>query len=201
MASSSPSRFSTVAVFSTSVIAAATVSGYVAYFNGNTYQAGTHEVTTASGATVTAGGGAFQATNLGNAACRKSTNGLYYDCYQETFATATGGCVSGGCSTRSYNVASITKPFTGSGTIQRVQYDCRTNGISRATTIGTVSATTASGNDLINRVAVNSGATTVTNDSGTTVWGNVKPIIKVSTPGSIQTNQCILRVWSNGNYQ
>lgn len=57
MASNSPSRNKTVAVFSASVVAAATVSGLVAYFNGDTYQAGTHEATTLSGATVTAGGG------------------------------------------------------------------------------------------------------------------------------------------------
>lgn len=87
MPSSNPSRASTAKVFSATVVAAASVVGLVAYFNGDTYQAGTHEATTISGATVTAGGGlqsinasggrysTLEADTVSGATIR-STNGL-----------------------------------------------------------------------------------------------------------------------------
>lgn len=200
MASAQNTRLSTLVV-SAAAIAASVVGSYQLYISGNTYVTGTANAVASSGGTLTYGGGIASNTNLGTASCTLSSDGTYVNCYQSVVATATGGCLAAGCTSRSYNVASITKPYTGSGTIRHAEFNCRKSGISRAYTIGTVAATTASGNDIANRVTVNSGSTTLTNNSGSQVWGNVKPILKVSTSASIQSNQCMLRVWSSGNYQ
>lgn len=199
MPSNSPSRNSTVAVFSASVLAAATVSGFVAYFNGDTYQVGTQEVTTASGSTVTAGGGRFQATNLAEAKCLKDDNGRYYDCYQEAPFTATGGCVAGGCGTKSYNVASITKPFTGSGVIRNTQVTCDNVGLSTAISVGQVAATTSSGVGIFRKVTISSGSLLGTN-SGNVIWNETTPIIKVSASANVNSDKCLLAVWSDEMY-
>lgn len=102
MASSNPSRAATVAVFSATVVAVATVASYVAYFNGDTYTNGTAAATTMSGTTVKANGGAF---TLGTSGLRGS-NQLEVDSVSGTTIRArtfTGG------------ILSINKTTTGSG--------------------------------------------------------------------------------------
>lgn len=175
------------------------VTGYQVYINGDSKQVGnTYIVGTTSGTTVAAGGGRFQATNLADAACLKSTNGNYYDCYQEVAFTNTGGCVAGGCNTRSYNVASITKPYAGSGTVREVQTACGTQGaVATNVSVGFVSATTASASTVLSRRTTGSGAIQK-NGSGSFVWGNALPILKVSAAAKVGTNNCYLKVWSSG---
>jgi hypothetical protein len=199
MTSSNPSRASSVKVFSASVIAAASVSGLVAYFNGDTYQSGTQEVTTASGSSVTAGGGRYIATNLADAACRKDINGRYYDCYQSITLTNTGGCVAGGCSTRSYNVASLTKPFAGTGVIRRVDVTCDNQPVNTTTTVGQVTATTASGNGIWIRRSILSGATLVYG-TGSQQWLETTPILKLSAGARVGVSQCLFSVTSDEAY-
>ena len=201
MSSSNPSRASTVKVFSASVLAAATVAGFVAYFNGDTYQAGTQEVTTASGSTVTAGGGTFQATNLANAACRKDTLGRYYDCYQVAQLTNTGACV-GPCSDKSYHVASITKPFTGSGTIRRIEVSCDHVGVSSTLYASQVAtSSTASGNNILTKKTIGSGASIVSS-TGSNVWAEATPDLRVfaGTRLGVNSSKCIVSVVSDEMY-
>lgn len=182
-------------------------SGYVGLDEGSREVRGT-----ASGVSLTAGGGTFQATNLADAACRKSTNGRYYDCYQEAVFTNTGGCVAGGCSTRSYNVASITKPFSGTGVIKRTDVTCGDDqGVATAITVGTVSATTSSGSNVLFRKNIGSGATisTITGNtasalmaySGAIVWTELNNKLKVSASAKVGAHQqCIIGVWSDQVY-
>lgn len=186
-----------------SVVAALIAGGYVAYNNGNTYTAGTQNATTTSGATVTAGGGTFKATNLGNAACRKSTNGRYYDCHQEVTLSNTGACVAAGCGTKSYHVASITKPFTtGSGVIKRVEVNCDNPGISSTLYAAQVAtASVLSGTNVLAKKTIGSG-TLVVFSTGGLLWSELTPDLRVfaGTRLGVGSSQCMLSVDSNEMY-
>lgn len=204
MPSNSPSRHSTVAVFSATVVAAATIgSGFVAYFNGNTYQAGTQEVTTASGSTVTAGGGAFQATNLAGAACLKDTSGRYRDCYQKSTLTNTGACVAGGCATKAYVVASIPKPFTGTGVIKNVDVTCDGQGRSGRIWInqGATATAATSGSSLLNLAGptISSGSSIVFS-TGSTRWSELTPFLNLYAGVDVDVSGCLFSVTSDEVY-
>lgn len=200
MPSNSPSRNKTVAVFSASVLAAATVSGFVAYFNGDTYQVGTQEVTTASGSTVTAGGGTFRATNLSDAACRKDTSGRYYDCYQKVVLTNSGGCVAAGCGSKSYNPGAITKPYTGSGVIRTVTVSCDGQPVATTLSVGQVSALTASSSSVWLRKGVASGSLLI-NSTGAHLWSETTPYIKASAAVALGAGtNCLMTVVSDEMY-
>ncbi len=188
MASNTPSLFKSVAVFSATVLSASTVAGYVAYFNGNTYTVGTAAATSYSGSTLTGGGGTFIATNSADAACRKNTvTGKYYDCHQEAVFTNTGASTGA----KYYNVASITKPFTGSGITKMVQVACgRTQTVSARISVDQLANTTTSGTAILNHKLIGSGTYVLSTsvgatNSGSSVWGNATPNIKVSASAAV----------------
>lgn len=197
MASSQTSWFKSAVQFGTTAVASATIAalGVVAYIGGDTYQSGTAEITTASGVTVTAGGGRFQVTNLADAACRKDTSGRYYDCYQTATFTNTGASVG----THYYNVASITKPYTGSGIIKLVQVSCDLQPVSTVVSIDQLASTTGCGTTLINKRTIGSG-TVIAFSTGSTVWAENKPYVKVSARARVGATQCLLTVISDEAY-
>ncbi len=187
-------RFSSAIQVGTSVLVAL-AAGVVLYNEGDVRTTGTDNAFTQSGSTVAAGGGRLQLANLGNAACERSPSGRYFNCYQETTLTDTGGCVAAGCGSRSYNPASITKPYTGSGLINSVSLTCGPSTVSTNVSAGQVSASTASGFGVWTRKFLGSGAIAAY-QTGSQVWAKATPIIKLSTPARVGTSTCIFAVKS-----
>lgn len=212
MPSAKPSWLKNVVLVGTTAVAVSTFSdlNIVQYITGNSYQAGTSEITTASGVTVTAGGGQFIATQLNGAPCRQDpVSGRKYDCVQHAVFAATGGCVAQGCGTRSYNPASITKPYTGSGVIKRVEVSCDRSMVSTYIDVDQLAATTSSGHAIMQDRLIGSGALVAkdgfgsdlfTIASGSLLWKETTPILKVSAGDNVKASQCLFSVWSDEMY-
>lgn len=143
----------------------------------------------------------FDSTNS-QAACTKYGN-RYIDCYQQVTFTNTGACVAGGCGTKSYHVASITKPYSGSGVIKRIEATCGDNPGISSTLYGAqvATASTASGNNLITKKTIGSGAVVVYS-TGSVVWAETTPDIRLYAGTRIGTGnaECLLSVWSDEVY-
>lgn len=160
MPSSNPSRASTVKVFSATVVAVATVAGFVAYFNGDTYTNGTQEATTVSGATVTAGGG----TQTFNA------NGARFSTLEAT--TVSGATVKNTDGSFTCDV---------NGNCRATTFEATTiSGATVKTTAGKVSATDAGG--LVANGGVGLSGSTLTLNFAAAGLGNV---LCVKTTGLI----------------
>ncbi len=122
----------------------------------------------------------------------------FIDCYQRAVFTNTGGSVGAGTY---YNVASITKPYAGSGSIRDVLVTCA-NSQGKATNVSVdqVTLTTNSGTGIFNKKAIGSGAY-MSYGSGGVMWRKDKPFIKASTSTTAGIHQaCQLEVWSSGFY-
>lgn len=160
---------------------------------------GTTKVLSLSGSTTTPSSIIYDTTNS-QAACTKYGPN-FIDCYQEAVFTSTGGCVSGGCATRSYNVASITKPFSGSGSIKKVLVSCDNQGKAVQIDVGQVAATTQSGNTMINNASIGSGILLSFGTGGGFRWNEPTPNLKVSASSTVGPHQaCLLQVWSSNMY-
>lgn len=141
----------------------------------------------------------FDSTNS-QPGCVKYGNN-FIDCYQEAVFTSTGGCVAGGCATKSYSVASVTKPFSGSGSVKKIITSCDRQGKAATIDVDQVSATTASGAGFMNNVSIGSGSLAGYGSGGGILWREDKPIIKVSASSTVGPHQaCLLQVWSSGTY-
>lgn len=161
-----------------------------------------------TGSTTTPNAVTFDSTNS-QAACQKYGS-RHFDCYQQVVFTATGGCVAGGCGTKSYNVASVTKPYTGSGVIKRVEVTCDNQGKATTIDVGQVAAVTASGSEIMADKLIGSGTlfsragfgnTLLAIASGATVWSETTPFLKVSSNSTVGPHQaCLLSVWSDEMY-
>lgn len=194
MASQKPSR-STFLVIGATVLTALGIGSYRLVVQGSANIQGT-----ASGTTLTAGGGRFQATNLADAACRKSLGGNYYSCFQEVAFTNTGSCVTSGCATKAYTVATITKPYTGSGGLERIVVNCGAQPVATNVFVDqSTTASTTSGAGFFNRVAISSGAIKTFSGTGGTLWRMNTPIIKVTAAARVGASHCVLQVNSFGS--
>lgn len=125
----------------------------------------------------------------------------HVDCYQQVTLTAgTGACVAAGCtgaSGKSYHVASITKPYTGSGVIRRVEITCDGHAPSSTLYAAQVAtSSTISGTNIFGVKTVGSGAVLV-NSTGSIVWSKSTPDIRVYTGKKITQTECLLAVWSD----
>ena len=142
-------------------------------------------------------------TSNSQAACLKYGNN-FYDCYQESTFISTGSCVAGGCAVKSYNVASVTKPYSGSGSIKKVLVTCDKQPVATRVDVDQVSATTGSGVGFMNDVAIGSGVTVAYGSGGGILWRENRPVVKVSASarvaGSAGVSECQLQVWSSGTY-
>lgn len=203
-------RFSSaIQVGTTALLALAT--GTAGYFYGNVeVRNGSLIADTSSGATVTIAGGLGSFTSLKDASCQKYGSN-YVECYQEEVFTGTGGSKT---ATTYYDVASILSPYTSSGSLREVRVECDKANISSNISIGVTTATTGSGNELIDRDSMGTGVYlkwSALTGSGTTYGStaaNKTPsfwppntYVKLSSSSTFRSNsQCILRVWSSGMY-
>lgn len=196
-------RISSALQIGTSVLLSL-AAGVVLYNQGDVVTTGTNSAATQSGSTVTAGGGTFQGTNLADAACRKdSTTGRYYDCYQDSTLTDTGSCVAGGCATKGYVVASIQKPYSGSGVIKRIEFTCDGQGKAGRLWVNQGASATAatSGSSLTNLAGVTFGSgATVVFSTGSVRWSETTPYLNLYSGVDVGSSGCLFSVDSDEVY-
>lgn len=207
MASSLATWLKNPVVVGLTSVSIATMSslGVVQYTTGNTYQEGTAEFTSQSGATVTAGGGRFTATAVNGFPCLVDpVTNQRYNCRQSVIFSATGACVAAGCtgaSGKSYHVGSITKPFTGSGVIKEVLVSCDNEApVSTLYSAQVATASTISGTNLFGVKTIGSGSSVVHN-TGSWLWAEGTPDVRFFAGRRLNSStQCAATVISDEMY-
>lgn len=144
----------------------------------------------------------FDSSNS-QAACR-DYGGRLIDCYQQVAFTNTGACLAAGCTGagKSYHVASITKPYSGSGVIKRVDVTCDDLGVSSTLYAAQVTAaSTISGTNVLTKKTIGSGSVVISS-TGSLVWAEGTPAIRVyaGTRLGTKSDQCAIGIWSDEVY-
>jgi hypothetical protein len=155
---------------------------------------GTTKLLALSGSTTAPNSVGFDSTNTQAACIKYGVN--FVDCYQEVPFTNTGASFGAGTY---YNVASITKPYSGSGGITRVVVNCGAQPIATNVSVDQVSSLTSSGTYFLSRVAIGSGAIKAFSGTGGVLWRMNTPYIKVTASAKVGASHCVLQVRSFGS--
>ena len=196
----------TITALSTFIAGSAIMQGNLFFDTTNNANPGiyvnTVKVLSFTGSSTAASGFSFDSTNS-QAACLKY-GATATDCYQQqVFTAGTGACVAAGCtgaSGKSYHAVSITKPYSGSGVIKRVEVTC--DGHNPSTTLyaaQVATASTVSGNNILGIKTVSSGSLVVSSTGGL-LWAEATPDIRVFLGKKSTNSQCLFRVWSDEMY-